>query len=183
MNSERHYPVVYKFVAVVLMAFAVYIFYNSDSVFIRFFSVIEFLATLNGWAASEDDNMEYGDLYLLIDGLCAACYFLTMLELNDGKCDNFFLYSAIIFLLYILWNILLGNQTPDLKKKLKKYQRCNSIAGAYSLIAYFMVKYSTKSSITDAAQCVGMILWIAVLLVWYYDFYYKTYDRSNRQER
>ena len=47
MNSERHYPTVYKFVAVTLMAFAVFIFYNTSSVFVRLYSVIEFLATLN----------------------------------------------------------------------------------------------------------------------------------------
>lgn len=179
MNSERHYPIVYKFVAVTLMAFAVYIFYNTASVFIRLYSIIEFLAALNGWAASEDDNMEYGDLYLLVDGLCAASYFLTMLELNDGKYETFFLYSMVIFILYILWNKLLIIQTPNLKLTLRKYQLCNSIAGGYSLFAYLMVKHVTNKSITDIVQYVGMILWVTVLLVWYYDFYFKTYKGKN----
>lgn len=179
MNSERHYPTVYKFVAVSLMAFAVYIFYNTSSIFVRLYSVIEFLATLNGWAASEDDDMEYGDLYLLIDALCAACYFLTMLELNNGKYDNFFLYSTVTFLLYFLWNVLLILKTSSLKKTLKKYQLCNATAGIYSLFAYLIIKYVKNEAITNIVQYVGMILWVAVLLVWYYDFYFKTVKEKN----
>lgn len=183
MNSERHYPMVYKFVAVTLMAFAVFIFYNASSMLIRFYSVIEFLAALNGWAASEDVDMEYGDLYLLIDGLCAACYFLTMLELNNGECTNFYLYSTVVFLLYFLWNVLLIIQTPSLKSTLKKYQSCNIIAGFYSLGAYLMVCYIKNENISYAVQYVGMILWIAVLLVWYYDFYFKTFKGKNARKK
>lgn len=179
MNSERHYPTVYKFVAVTLMAFAVFIFYNTSSVFVRFYSIIEFLATLNGWAASEDDDMEYGDLYLLIDALCAACYFLTMLELNDGKYINFFLYSAVTFLLYFLWNVLLIIKTSSLKYTLRKYQVCNATAGIYSLFAYLIIKHVKNKGVTDIVQYVGMILWIAVLLVWYYDFYFKKFKGDN----
>lgn len=183
MNSERHYPTVYKFVAVTLMAFAVFIFYSTSSVFVRLYSVIEFLATLNGWAASEDDDMEYGDLYLLIDALCAACYFLTMLELNEGKYVSFFLYSAMTFVLYFLWNVLLIIKESSLKLTLKKYQLCNVIAGVYSLFAYLILKYVNNKGITDIIQYVGMFLWIAVLLVWYYDFYFKKFKGNNASKK
>lgn len=183
MNTERHYPIVYKFTAVYLMAFAVYIFHKSPSITVKLYAAIEFLATLNGWAASEDDDMEYGDLYLLIDGLCAACYFLTMLDLYDGNCQNFFLYSIVIFLLYILWNILLIIKTPSLKVSLCKYQICNGVAGTYSLFAFIMIKYVQDTSITDFVQYVGMILWVAVLLVWYYDFYFVKFKGTTSMKK
>lgn len=183
MNTERHYPIVYKFTSVCLMAFAVYIFHQSSNLMIKLYSVIEFLATLNGWAASEDDDMEYGDLYLLIDGLCAAGYFLTMLDLYNGFYQYFFLYSIVIFGLYILWNILLMIKTPSLKNSLRKYQLCNGVAAIYSLFAFVMVEFVQDKSLTDVVQYVGMILWIAVLLVWYYDFYFVKFKGETHKKK
>lgn len=176
MNTERRYPIVYKFTSVCLMAFAVYIFHSSSSVIIKLYSVVEFLATLNGWAASEDDDMEYGDLHLLIDGLCVACYFLTMLDLYNGYYHNFFLYSVVIFFLYILWNILLILKNPKRKAVLRRYQICNSVACGYSLFAFVVVNCVNDASISDGVQYAGMILWVALLLVWYYDFYFTKFQ-------
>lgn len=179
MNSERHYPIVYKFTSVALMAFAVLIFHKTSDIMIKLYSSIEFLATLNGWAASEDDEMEYGDLYLLIDGLCAACYFLTMLDLFEGVYENFFLYSILIFVLYILWNILLIIKTPSLRKALRKYQICNGVACAYSAFAFLIMKFYPDVSVSNYVQYIGMLMWISVLAVWYYDFYFKTFRRKT----
>lgn len=175
MNTERHYPLSFKFAIVALMGFAVVVFYNNTSITIRLFTVIEFLATLNGWTASEDDSIEYGDLYLLIDAVCLALYFLTLLELNSGSCEHFFLYSFLTFVFYILWNILLGIQNGKLKVTLHKYQMCNSVAGIYSLLAFIISKFLSDVVFINYIQYLGMILWGAVLIVWYYDFYIKTF--------
>ena len=181
MNTERHYPVVYKFTSVCLMAFAVYVFHRTSNMMIKLYSAIEFLATLNGWAASENDDMEYGDLYLLIDGLCAACYFLTLLDLYNDIYQNFFLYSIVIFFLYMLWNLLLIIKQPSLKISLRKYQICNASAGIYSLFAFLMVRYSNDNNLVIFVQYIGMILWIAVLLVWYYDFYFVEFKGKSKK--
>lgn len=179
MNTERHYPIAFKFAIVTLMGLAVVVFYSSTSITIRLFSVIEFLATLNGWTASEDDSIEYGDLYLLVDALCLALYFLTLLELNNGSCEYFFLYSFLIFVLYILWNILLEKQNSKLKSTLHKYQICNAVAGIYSLAAFIISKLLSDIVFINYIQYLGMVLWVAVLIVWYYDFYIKNYRRKK----
>lgn len=179
VNTERHYPVAFKFAIVALMGFAVVVFYNSTSITIRFFTVIEFIATLNAWTASEDDSIEYGDLFLLIDAFCLALYFLTLLELNSGSSEHFFLYSFLIFVFYILWNILLEIQNRELKATLHKYQICNSVAGIYSLFAFIIPKFLSDDVFINYIQYLGMVLWVAVLAVWYYDFYIKTFRTQN----
>lgn len=182
MNSERHYPIAFKFTSVALMGFAVYIFYESSDIMIRLYAAIEFFATLNGWAASENDNSSYGDLFLLNDALCSACFFLTMLELNDGKSEHFYLFSIVIFGLYFWWNNLLTIQCPTMKSALHKYQICNAVAGGYSLFAFLVVEFANDYIFKNYVQYIGMVMWIAVLFVWYYDSYFKTI-KSNDYER
>ena len=178
MDTERRYPVAFKFAIVALMGFAVVVFYRSSSMIIRLFAVIEFIAALNGWTASEDDSISYGDLYLLIDAFCLALYFLTLLELADGSYEHFFLFSSLIFIFYFLWNILLESQDAKLKATLHKYQVCNISSIVYSLIVFILQKVMSNSFIIYL-QYVGMIIWIAVLTVWYYDFYIKNFRQSK----
>lgn len=179
MNDERRYPSAFKFAMVALMGFAVVIFYKSDNLMIRFYCVIEFVATLNGWAASEDDSIKYGDLYLLIDAICAALYFLNLLELNDGNYNNFYLYSGLIFIMYVLWNKLLEIQQEADKKTLHKYSVCDMVAGIYSFCAYLIVNFFSDHTFVNYVQYIGMVMWIVVLLVWYYDFYVKTFQKKK----
>lgn len=183
MNSERHYPIAFRFVSVALMAFALTILYKSIGIRIRLYALIVFFATLNGWIASEDDNKTYGNLYLINDALCSSCFFLMMLELNDGKYEHFFLYSVMIFGLYIWWNVLLSTHDSNLKPLLRKYQICNTLAGIYSLFTFLVVKFNQNLRFKDYVQSIGMIMWIAVLLVWYYDFYFKIARPQKHEDK
>jgi hypothetical protein len=74
---------------------------------------------LNGWASSIDDDFKYGSLYLLIDALCCALYFLMLLYIKDGIYSTVWLLSSLIAILYVVWNVLLlkFNNHDENKKK------------------------------------------------------------------
>lgn len=130
-----------------------------------------FVAILNGWAAAEDDSIDYGDLYLLNDALCSAMYFMILLELYQGTYKYFWMYSCIIFLMYALWNKMLELQKQVEKQALHKYFVCDVVACAYSLFAFVIVRFSSIDPFVNYVQYIGMVMWLALLLVWYYDFY------------
>lgn len=181
-NNERHYPQAFKFAMVGLLTFDVVILYSSPGLMISFFCAVMFLAILNGWAAAEDDSMQYGDLYLLNDAICSAMYFLTLLELNDGRYDNFWLYSGIIFAMYALWNILLLLQRQGNRQVLQTFLICDIGASIFSFYIFVQLKLSITSSFSIFIQIVGLIMWVALLLVWYVDFYIRTFKPKSRQD-
>jgi TRAP-type uncharacterized transport system fused permease subunit len=133
-----------------------------------------FFAILNGWAASEDSNFEYGDLYLLVDALCASLYLLILLELNRGNYEDFWLFSSIIFFLYRIWNKLLEIQ-GQYKHSLRSYNACDITAGLFSIFAFLSIKYIQNQAFNDIVQYSGMGLWLLLLVKWYYDFYIRTF--------
>ena len=181
-NNERHYPQAFKFAMVGLLTFDVVILYSSPGLMISFFCAVMFLAILNGWAAAEDDSMQYGDLYLLNDAICSAMYFLTLLELNDGRYDNFWLYSGIIFAMYALWNILLLLQRQGNRQVLQTFLICDIGASIFSFYIFVQLKLSITFSFSIFIQIVGLIMWVALLLVWYVDFYIRTFKPKSRQD-
>lgn len=170
MNDRRHYPQAFKFAMVALLAFNVIVFFYGKEIMVKLYCVVMFVAILNAWITSEQDSFVYGDTFLLIDAFCSALYFLTLLELNEGKYEYFWLYSSITFFMYRFWNILLVKRGTS-KLALHKYNVCDLVAGIYSLFAFVVVKFSSLDLFTVYVQYIGMVLWIAVLLVWYYDFY------------
>jgi hypothetical protein len=180
MNNDRHYPQAFKLAIVALLAFDVVIFFNAVDWMVRIYCGTIFVAILNGWAAAEDDSIIYGDLYLLNDAICSAMYFMTLLELNKGVYDNFWLFSCIIFLMYALWNKMLEMQKQIKKRALHKYLVCDLVACVYSLFAYLIVRFSTVQSFENFVQYIGMMMWLSVLLVWYYDFYVQAF-RSDKK--
>jgi len=180
MNEyERHYPHALKFVMVALMGFSVYIFFQSFEYMVKLYSIIMFFIVLNGWAASEDTKFKYGDLYLLVDAICAAMYYISLLELNRGTYNYFWLYSSIIFLMYFIWNKLLIIENVQSIQKLNIYNNCDIFACICSLGIFFTIKYINHYLIINILQYYGMVLWTGLLLKWYIDFYIHSYKTNN----
>ena len=177
-NSERHYPDVFKFAMVALMGFSVYIFFHSTDLMVRLYSVIMFLAAVNGWATSEDSSFKYGDLYLLVDSICAAMYFIALLELNSGNYKYFWVYSGITFFMYWMWNRLLIAEGAQTIQNLKVYNICNIFACCCSFIIFSLTMILKDAKVTDALQYFGMVLWVGLLLKWYFDFYIKSFKKK-----
>lgn len=183
MNSERHYPIAFKLASVALMAFALWAFYKNTDLIVKIYAIIEFFATLNGWAASENDEMEYSDLFLLNDAACSACFFLIILELNEGSYSAFYIYSTILFVLYMLWNYLLVQSGQAKRVKLKRYQICNLIGAVYSFFATLYLRFWSNDPIfAIGIHIVGMFLWAAVLIFWYIDFYIKYFPHGKKNK-
>lgn len=178
MDSERHYPVAFKFASVAMMAFAVWIFHHSPDYMVKIYAAIEFVATLNGWAASENDHNTYGDLFLLNDACCSACFFLTMLDLAQGRYDNFYKYSVFLFSLYFLWNRLLITTGQAEKDDLQKYQICNIGGIVYSMFAVY-IQFASISKYMKVIHYIGMAAWLGILAFWFIDAYFSTYKKGG----
>ena len=178
MNSERHYPAAFKFMSVAMMAFAVWIFHQSKDYMVKIYAVIEFVATLNGWAASENDNNTYGDLFLLNDACCSACFFLTMLDLAQGRYDRFYIYSFCLFVLYFLWNRLLISTGNAKKDDLQRYQICNIGGIVYSAFAAKM-QFVAIYKYMQVVHYIGMTAWIGILSFWFLDTYFSTHKKAG----
>ena len=178
MNSERHYPTAFKFASVAMMAFAVWIFHQSNDRMVKAYSVIEFIATLNGWAASENDENKYGDLFLLNDACCSACFFLTMLDLSKGIYKYFYIYSSILFVLYFLWNRLLIVSFQAKKEDLHRYQICNVGGFLYSCVAIVLVIIVKAQKYDIVVNVIGIIMWAGILAFWFVDAYFGSYKKK-----
>ena len=177
-NSERHYPDVFKFAMVALMGFSVYIFFNSADLIVQLYSAIMFLAVLNGWATSEDTRFKYGDLYLLVDAICAAMYFITLLELNTGEYKYLWVYSGITFSMYWIWNRLLIIECLQTVQTLKVYNRCNIFACCCSFFIFSLTMFIKDTRVTEPIQYFGMVIWVGLLFKWYFDFYIKSFRKK-----
>jgi hypothetical protein len=182
-ENERHYPQVFKFAMVALMGFSVYIFIYSSDYMIKLYCIVMFFAVLNGWAASEDTRFKYGDLYLLIDAICAAMYFMALLELYEGFYTYFWLYSGITFIMYWIWNKLLIIENVQTAKNLKVYNRCDMFACICSFGIFFVMTFIKDSAIMEPLQFFGMILWIGLLCKWYIDFYIKSFINKDAHSK
>lgn len=174
---RRDYPLVFKFAIVGLLTFDVFIFYHSNTT-IKLYCSVMFFVLLNGWATSENEALDYCDLYLLIDALCFGFYLLTLLGLKDGNIMSFWLLSSITFVLYLVWNVLLvknGDVNAETQKSLKAYNVCNTIAMIYTALTYLIIKYTKNSDFSILAQFTGGFLWLFLLGKWYFDNYFKTF--------
>ena len=179
-ENDRRYPQVFKFAMVTLMGFSVYIFFHSSEYMVKLYSVIMFFAVLNGWAASEDTRFKYGDLYLLVDAICAALYFMSLLELNNGIYANFWLYSGITFFMYWIWNRLLISEKVQTLQNLKVYNRCDVFACICSLAIFFTMLLANDYAIVIPFQIFGMVLWMGLLIKWYFDFYILSFKNNAK---
>jgi len=178
-GAERRYPDVFKFAMVALMGFSVYIFFHSADLMVQLYSVIMFFAVLNGWAASEDTRFRYGDLYLLVDAICAAMYFISLLDLNEGQHKYFWVYSGITFFMYWIWNKLMIIEGVQTFQNLKVYNRCDIFACFCSFAIFISIMVVKSEAIIRPIQYFGMILWVGLLFKWYYDFYLKSFKKSE----
>lgn len=178
-TNERHYPEAYKLVIVALLGFAVYIFFNTDELMVRLYCVIMFIAVLNGWATSEDTRFKYGDLYLFVDAVCCALYFISLLELNMNGYKYFWVYSGIIFFMYWVWNKLMIVEGVRVYQDLKVYNRCDIFACFCSFAIFGSITYIKDTAITVPIQYFGMILWGGLLCKWYYDFYIRSFRNQG----
>jgi hypothetical protein len=173
-KSQRSYPIVFKFAIVSLLAFNVIIF-NSSSLFSKIYGFIMFLALLNGWASSENDTYEYCDIFLIVDALILGLYLLMLLSLFDENYQVFWIYSALVFMLYSLWNYLLikrGNVDYKIQVSLKSYNKCNLIALIYSVFAFFALHFAINIEFVLVVQITGLFLWFVLLFKWYYEYYF-----------
>lgn len=170
----RPFPIVLRFAIVALLGYDVYVFYYG-SLTIKLYSAIVFLILTNGWAASENDASTFNDLFLLDETLCLAIYYLMLLDLNNGNHLSFWMYSAIIFILYFLWNVLLLkyiDNTPEYRRTIRSFNICNAIAFLFTSVTYGLLFLISDKEFVVLAQITGGILWTFLLLKWYYDTYF-----------
>lgn len=176
MNEEKiNYPIVYQFVMIALTAIDIYIFYTSN-IQSKLYCGVMFFILLNGWASSIDNGFKYGSLYLLIDALCSAMYLLILLYVKDGLYSTVWLLSAIIAILYIIWNVLLlsyNKYDESKKKELKSYNWSNFLLLIFSLLSFFVMILTSNKQAQITFQIIGGLTWVLLLFKWYYDNYFK----------
>lgn len=180
MKEEKiNYPVVFQFVLIALTAFDIYIFYTSN-IQTKLYCGAMFFVLLNGWASSIDNEFNYGSLYLLIDALCCAMYFLILLHIKDGLYSTVWLLSAITAILYIIWNVLLlsfNKYNENKKKELKSYNWSNFVLLIFSLLAFFVLILTSNEQVQNIFQIIGGLTWVLLLFKWYYDNYFKSANK------
>lgn len=179
--TERHYPLALKIAVVALLAFDIVILYHNLSVSSIFFwfSIVFFLAILNSWAAAENDDFIYGDVFLLNDASCTGLFFLILLELYNNTYQNVLLFSGLIFTLYYLWNRLLISMNYVEKDDLINFQRSNVMAAGYSFFAWCIIQWVEISPFfVELFNIVEIITWFLLLFVWYKETYTKDNNRN-----
>lgn len=169
-----HYPIIFQFISIALIAFDIQILYISD-IQTKLYCGIMFFVLINGWASSIDDDFRYGSLYLLVDALCCALYFLMLLYIRDAVYYMVWLISAIIALLYIIWNVLLmklNHPDNNKQKELISYNWSNFTLLVFSVLLFTILLFVTNSDVQFFSQILGGCIWLLLIFKWYYDNYF-----------